>query len=227
MNIPEIVTYKKANRALQLIALASIVGSVLLVFIIYVYSSSQKSNLSNKYVYELTNNQWVIDQSTGLAMNLERSAISEDTKRIEYRHHVKMVYKSFYEFDPFENIDEKLNNGLYLVDKNVGQDLLDAHDATNLTNKIKISSMFLYVTVDSIPDNLMRTENGIITGVAYARQTIKRRRGKGTRYLDIEFQIKPEGNRSDKNPHGLTITKWKILNNKKVTIENRTQDNEQ
>ena len=33
------------------------------------------------------------------------------SREVEYRHHISMVLRSFFEFTPYDNFDEKLNKG--------------------------------------------------------------------------------------------------------------------
>jgi hypothetical protein len=173
------------------------------------------------YATELSSNQWAIEPTTGSAIQITRESVTEEDKIIEVKHHIKMVYNHFFEFDPYEDIDKKLNDGLYLVAKNVGEELITLHDKKDVTNKVRLHNMFVYAKVDSIPKSTLIIEGNKIQGIAYGRQRIKKQRGEGERYLDFQFEIEQLDSRTPKNPHGMTITKWTLLNNKPIEIVNK------
>jgi len=223
MEISELVSYKKSHSSLRVLALTSIVSSALIVLLVFLQYTSALATEQRVYANSLSANQWVLDPNTGAVYNMSQSAITEESKIVEYEHHVTMVYKSFYEFDPFENFQEKLGKGLELVDQKIGVKIISAHDKVDLENRIKSEGMHIYADIDSILLDINPTK---ISGIAFGKQKIIKGKGKGLRHLDYEFEMIPLEGRTANNPHGVVITKWILRNNEPLEVKNKMNNGE-
>ena len=217
MKITELTSYKQHTTSLKMITLSTIVIAFITVIGLFIYFQSQISQLYTGLYHEMTTNQWILNPKTGAVYNVNQEAVSSTSKEIEYKHHVEMVYKSFYEFTPYDNFMDKLNKGLYLVSGEVGDKIIKTHDNSDIENKIKSEDMHLIIEIDSI---LIDSNLDKISGIAFAKQQIIKKRGKGLRHLDIEFTLEPLSGRSETNPHGVVITSWRVINNEVVKVSN-------
>jgi hypothetical protein len=214
--LEELVTFKKGFANLQLVAMVSFAGSLLFSLVVYFHAQSKVNEIYTLAVNSITDKQWVVKED-GTALQLERVGKTESSQKAEFNHHLKMVYNSFYVFDPYINFDEKLSKGLDLVSKEIGTKIIDNHDANDLANLIKGQSLHLYIEIDSVK---IEINEGKAIGTAFAKQKIIKKKGRGSRNLWVDFEMETINERTPANPHGLVVTKWTIINNDKINVIN-------
>lgn len=222
MKITKLTSLEEGQSFLQRVAIIVIISAFTAVLgMFYIYSSNLKSYASS-YVEHMSTNQWVINQENGNAFRMNLEPITTDGRNAEYRSLLMNVYHSFYAFTPLDDFESKINNGLFLVTKEIGDRIVNLHDKNELEVRLKSEDMSVYIHFDSIDFN---------QNIAYARQRIEKPKGKGMRNLWFEFEIEDiyiEGTkvikRTNRNSTGAIITKWRLINNNKINYTNRSSN---
>jgi len=136
---------------------------------------------------------------------------------VEARDHVKMFHFYFFTLDPDDKVIEaNISKALYLADGSAKQQYYNLKENSYYSNLIS-GNISQEVNVDSVSVN---TKNYPYYFKCFCKQKIIRPTTIVTRNLLTEGYLR-NVERSDNNPHGFLIEKWKILDNKDLKIENR------
>ncbi|WEK36100.1 MAG: conjugative transposon protein TraK [Candidatus Pseudobacter hemicellulosilyticus] len=197
-----------AFRQMRLVAIIAILGSVFFgIWMAYLsYQQREKSDgriflLSNQHIYEATST----DQD------------GQDVLEIEAGSHVESFHRYFFTLNPnAKYIEKTINSALDLADRSAKQqyDILreknyfDGIVSGNVTQTIAFDS--IYVDLSKKPFHFR----------CIARQDITRPSTEVVRLLITEGYLRRIG-RSKENPHGFLIERWKILENKDISIKKR------
>ncbi|MCD0470600.1 conjugative transposon protein TraK [Flavobacterium sp. JAS] len=143
----------------------------------------------------------------------------KDNVPVEARDHVRTFHSYFFSLDPDDKvIRANLSKALYLADdtaKRVYNDLKEnGYYAGVISGNISQS-----ITIDSIK---VDTNEYPYPFRCYARQNIIRTTSILHRNLITEGTLRNVA-RSDNNPHGFLIERWRTIDNKDLGIENREQ----
>jgi hypothetical protein len=207
MELKSLVNYKLANNSLKLIAIISIIFSLLFSGFVYFFSW-KKLQESKQTVYIL--------DATGKAYLANEKGLDVNTRIFEYESHVKYFYKLWYEFDQFSyqrNIDE----ALYLVG-DCGRELYNEYKEQDLLNILKSKNINTSVQIKNVKIDITKTP---VTGYIKGIQTITRLGGLQKRNMDCTFDIQ-DIDRSRENPHGCIIENWKVVDNNPVSDTTNT-----
>ncbi|MFP9097776.1 conjugative transposon protein TraK [Flavobacterium sp. RHBU_24] len=140
-----------------------------------------------------------------------------DNIQVEGRDHVRNFHQNFFTLDPDEKvIRQNVSKALYLADntaKAVYDDLREngyyaGIISGNISQEIIIDS--IRVDIGSYPYHFR----------CYAIQQIVRPTTTVTRLLVTEGNLR-NVSRSDNNPHGFLIERWRTVDNRDLKIENR------
>jgi conjugative transposon TraK protein len=202
-------TTKNIDSAFRHIRLFSIVfiAACTLISIFIVYKSNDLASRTQQRIYILAN---------GKALEAY-SADRKDNIPVEARDHVKMFHYYFFSLDPDDKvIQSNIIKALYLADGSAKQQYDNLKENSYYTNIIS-GNVSQIVDADSILIN-------IDVYPFYFRykgtQKIIRPTTIVTRSLITEGYLR-NVSRSDNNPHGFLIEKWRTLENKDVNIQNR------
>lgn len=202
-----IMTYKKGFSMMQYISIISIVLGLGTGVGSYVYHEIKLGEL-HQQLFQAQKNPWVLDIKSGSVGRANLNYTSDD-KKIEYKHHITMFYNTFYTFDQF-NFDSNVDKALNLIgDK--GKELLALYEEKEIKKKLIEGNMEITTKVEKINFDPKNPYHGI----SYAIQTLRKGKNIARRKVNAEFLLEPCG-RSDKNPHGVLIKTWKIIDNAKV-----------
>ena len=195
-----------AFRHIRLFSIAMITGCIIIsVFI--AYKSFQLSAMTQQRIYILAN---------GKALEAY-SADRKDNIPVEARDHVKMFHHYFFTLDPDDKVIQfNLNKALYLADGSAKQQYDNLKENGYYSNIIS-GNVSQTVDADSI---LINTDVYPFYFRYKGQQRIIRPTTIVTRSLITEGYLR-NVSRSDNNPHGFLIEKWKTLENKDVNIQNR------
>ena len=195
-----------AFRHIRLFSIAMITGCIIIsVFI--AYKSFQLSAMTQQRIYILAN---------GRALEAY-SADRKDNIPVEARDHVKMFHHFFFTLDPDDKvIQSNLTKALYLADGSAKQQYDNLKENGYYSNIIS-GNVSQTVDADSI---LINTDVYPFYFRYKGQQKIIRPTTIVTRSLITEGYLR-NVSRSDNNPHGFLIEKWKTLENKDVNIQNR------
>jgi conjugative transposon TraK protein len=145
------------------------------------------------------------------------SAERKDNIPVEARDHVKMFHHNFFTLDPDDKvIQSNINKSLYLVDASAKQQYDDLKENGYYSNLIS-GNISQEIEADSISIN---TENYPYYFQYKGKQKIIRPTTITTRTLITEGYLR-NVSRSDNNPHGFLIEKWRTIENKDISIQNR------
>ena len=195
-----------AFRHIRLFSIAMITGCIIIsVFI--VYKSFQLSAMTQQRIYILAN---------GKALEAY-SADRKDNIPVEARDHVKMFHYCFFTLDPDDKvIQSNIIKALYLADGSAKQQYDNLKENGYYSNIIS-GNVSQTVDADSI---LINTDVYPFYFRYKGQQKIIRPTTIVTRSLITEGYLR-NVSRSDNNPHGFLIEKWRTIENKDVNIQNR------
>lgn len=163
---------------------------------------------------KLTGTVVVIDPVTGHASIGERTYAHDPVIRTwEYEDQVHTLYQHLFSFDA-NNFDNNLDRGLSLMDTESADFIYSEYNEGGVERRVKQNNWEFKVYVDSV---IIDYSVKPAIGVAYARQTIRRKGGESlTRNVYGRFAFK-DISRSRDNVHGVMITDFEIFNKLKVS----------
>jgi conjugative transposon TraK protein len=195
-----------AFRYIRLFTLAVIMAAVIISGFI-AYKSYQLASQSQQKIFILAN---------GKALEAY-SADRKDNIPVEARDHVKMFHHFFFTLDPDDKvIQANITKALYLADNSAKQQY------DNLKENGYYSNMMAgNISQEIIMDSIIINTNVYPFYFRYkGEQKIIRPTTIVTRNLITEGYLR-NVSRSDNNAHGFLIEKWRTLENKDLTTQNR------
>ena len=145
------------------------------------------------------------------------SADRKDNIPVEARDHVKMFHHYFFSLDPDEKvINSNLIRSLYLADNTAKQQYDNLKENGYYANLIS-GNISQEILLDSI---YISTENYPYYFQYKGRQRIIRPTSIVTRSLITEGFLRNVA-RSDNNPHGFLLEKWRTLENANINTDSR------
>jgi len=141
----------------------------------------------------------------------------KDNIPVEARDHVKMFHHYFFSLDPDDKvIQANITKALYLADASAKQQYDDLKENSYYSNIIS-GNISQEITVDSIEININQYP---FYFRCLGKEKIIRPTTIVTRSLITEGWLR-NVSRSDNNPHGFLIEKWRTLENKDIKTEQR------
>lgn len=141
----------------------------------------------------------------------------KDNIPVEARDHVKMFHQHFFTLDPDDKvIQANITKALYLADATAKQQYDNLKENGYYVNLIS-GNISQEITMDSI---VINTESYPFYFRYKGRQRIIRPTTIATRSLSTEGYLR-NVSRSDNNPHGFLIEKWRTLENTDINVQNR------
>jgi len=210
----ELYNYRNAFKTITILTVVIVIGCLFAVGgMFYVFTTNQTNSTLQIWVKTQDGSMFKADKSTEITL---------EDRVIEYKHHVKWFYNIWYTLNRTD-YQENVNTGLNLINKKSGEDLLDVYVSQGVFQKIDQTGRGLISKI--IEDPIIEvTENGVFGKIIGELKFIDEN-GKEYRkqHLDISFQLqdvlKIQG-RSDKNPHGVMISEWKIVNDNVIDSTN-------
>lgn len=138
----------------------------------------------------------------------------KDNLTVEIRDHVKMFHYFFFTLDPDDAIvSRNTANALYLGDESAEREFRNLKEQGYYAGIIS-GNVSQRITTDSITVDINQKPYHF---TYYGKLEIIRPTTKAIRSLVTEGYIR-ETSRSDHNPHGFLIERWRILQNKDLKI---------
>ncbi|MCH7410003.1 conjugative transposon protein TraK [Belliella sp. DSM 111904] len=145
------------------------------------------------------------------------SAERKDNIPVEARDHVKMFHHYFFTLDPDEKvIESNINKALGLADNSAANQFSDLKEAGYYTGIIS-GSVSQTIYMDSA---VIDTSIYPFSFRYHGTQKVIRSTSVVTRKLITEGRLR-NVNRSDLNPHGFLIERWKVIENRDIDINKR------
>ena len=172
-----------------------------------IYSSAKISNSSQQKIYILANGK-ILE-----ALAADR----KDNVPVEARDHVKTFHYWFFTLDPDDKvISANISKALYLADRSA-KEQYDNLKENNYYSNLITGNISQEIMVDSVIVDVSRYP---LYFRCFARQRIIRPSTVVTRNLLTEGNLR-NVSRSDNNPHGFLIERWRIIENRDLKTENR------
>lgn len=204
MQIDTLKSYKSAFKMLSS-ALIGIIIACLLVVGLFGYLLFDKAQAGYESV-------WIVDPKSGQAYRADRVESKQNPgRKFEYENHVKMLYKSWFEFDQF-TFKEKVDKGLNYLG-NCGKTMYNDYKSQDLHRKMAEKNLNFTVEVDSIVLDMFSVP---VRGKAYAVQVVESPAGSVRRYMNSTFYLIDLAGRSSENPHGCLIEDFTVLNSEVI-----------
>ena len=147
-------------------------------------------------------------------------ALSQDLSQnrpVEAKEHVRRFHELFFTLSPDKNaIESNINRALFLVDKSAFRYYKDMQEK-GYYNRIVSGNINQAIYVDSIVCNFNSYPYKVQT---YARQMIIRTSNVTERSLITRCDLL-NSVRSDNNPHGFTMERFEIVENRDIKIMER------
>lgn len=141
----------------------------------------------------------------------------KDNIPVEAKDHVRTFHKYFFTLDPDDKvIKDNISKALYLADgsaKNIYNDLRE----NGYYSGIISGNISQQISVDSVTVDISQYPFGFS---CYAQQKIIRPASIVKRRLITQGELR-NVSRSDNNPHGFLIERWKTIDNQDISTEQR------
>ncbi|TDO01401.1 conjugative transposon protein TraK [Sunxiuqinia elliptica] len=186
----------------KLLSILSFAFSFAIVILMMMFLSKQLSE-SRKSIYILDKDIPILAKQTDESVN----------RPVEYKAHVNVFHSLFFTLTPDNKyIEYQMKKAMYLIDESGIQQYNNLKEK-GLFNQILSSSAVLTIQTDSIfldvPSKFFRY---------YGKQRIERKSSIVVRSLITEGYLK-DVPRSQNNPHGVLIERWKTIENKDLKNE--------
>lgn len=192
----------------QLRALAFVAVAASFLFSCYItYKSFDHARTAQDKLYVLGN---------GKALEAFASSRKENIP-VEAKEHIRTFHSYFFTHGPDEKfIQQQIGRSLYLADRSAKQQYDNLREANYYVSIIS-GNINQSVSMDSIRLDL---DSEPFRFIYYGKQEITRPTSTVIRGVITEGQLR-QVPRSENNPHGFLIERWKIIDNKDLSIKNR------
>lgn len=172
--------------------------------------------LWNSYSFAEAQRQKIYVLDDGKSLMLALSQDLSHNRPVEAREHVKRFHELFFTLSPDKSaIENNINRALFLVDKSAFRYYQDMQEK-GYYNLIVSGNINQIIQVDSVVCNFEMYPYPVMT---YAKQMIIRASNVTERSLVTRCNL-INSIRSDNNPHGFTMERFEILENRDLrTIE--------
>lgn len=203
---PKAKNIDTAFRQVRLFSLVTIVCTASIAGFV-TYKSYHLAEKIQSHIYVLANGKAIEAFASDRAENIP----------VEARDHVRTFHQFFFTLAPDEKaIQSTITKALYLADGSA-RSTYESLKENNYYTGIITGNVSQEVTVDSVSVNL---DTMPYSFRCWATQRITRPSAITTRSLVTEGFLRSIV-RSDNNPHGFLIEKWRILDNRDIKTEKR------
>jgi len=186
------------------ISAASMVTSIIIVVIVIINA--------NRLIIDERKNVYVLD--AGLPLLVQRSSL-EDNEEVEGMSHVNMFHSLFFNLPPDDKyIQNNISRAMYLIDESGVQIYNDLREQ-GFYNQLLANSILFTIKADSIFYDV-KTLKFFYAGT----QRIERPTSIAYRTLVSEGYLS-RIKRSEYNPHGFIIHKYKVLKNEDIEVRQK------
>ncbi|MEM1002478.1 MAG: conjugative transposon protein TraK [Bacteroidota bacterium] len=194
-------------RGIKIVALVSICCS-------FIYAYYTKSS-SDKLVEKSREKIYVLKDGIALELALSRNA--NENRKAEVHNHLEMFHQFFFNLDPDpQDIKNSINRALYLIDDS-GRKYHDVRDEDLYYHKMVEGNISSRVQIDSIVSDM---SSAPYLCKVYARQKITRKTSVVFKKLISVCQLR-NLKRTSKNPHGLLIERYRLIDNSTYSEKSR------
>lgn len=193
-------------RQIRIFTMMVIMGCMLLCGFVLFKSYQTVSSLQDK-IYILADGKVLEAFASGRNENII----------VEARDHVITFHRYFFSLDPDDKaISENISKALYLADGSAKKQYDNLKEKSYYSNIIS-ANISQTIKADSVDIEISQYPFHF---KFYGKQTITRASSVVERILVTEGYLR-NVSRSDHNPHGLLIEKWRTLENRDLSVKNR------
>ena len=198
---------EQSFKRLSSLTLISVAGSLVFALVVGLYALSFADKQRQKI--------YVLDQGKSLLLALQTDAIM--SKDVEIRDHVTRFHELLFTLSPQkQTIQENLDRAFNLADRSAWEYTQDLAEKGYYARLISAN-----ISQQMIVDSVKFVGNGYPWQVeTYARQYVVRE-STVSQYSFVSTCQVLDGRRSDVNPHGLLIEKFKVVKNDLVETRKR------
>ena len=198
---------EKSFKKLSSLTLVSVAGSLLFALVVGVYALTFAEKQRQKI--------YVLDQGKSLLLALQTDAVM--SKDVEIRDHVTRFHELMFTLSPQkQTLQENLDRAFNLADRSAWEYSQDLAEKGYYSRLISAN-----ISQQMIVDSVRIVGNGYPWQVeTFARQFVVRE-STVSQYSFVSTCQVLEGRRSDVNPHGLLIEKFKVVANDLVETRKR------
>ncbi|QGY47717.1 conjugative transposon protein TraK [Maribellus comscasis] len=183
---------------------------LLTVSLVVIGLSSYIFTLSVRMVEDSRQKIYVLDNGKSLLVAL-REDISEN-RDAEARDHVKRFHELFFTLEPDkEYIENNIREALYLADRSA-MDQYRSFKENNVYNQVIASDISMTISTDSIHLDFSSYPYSF---TYYGKQKIVRTSNITLRNLETTGHLR-NISRTDNNPHGFLMERWRIVDNNDI-----------
>ncbi|MGE4347717.1 MAG: conjugative transposon protein TraK [Flavobacteriaceae bacterium] len=170
----------------------------------------------NSYDFAEAQRQKIYVLDEGKSLMLALSQDMSQNRPVEAREHIKRFHELFFTLSPDKNaIESNINRALFLVDKSAFKYYQDMSEK-GYYNRIVSGNINQIIQIDSIACNF---DVYPYKATTYARQMIIRASNATERSMVTRCDL-INSVRSDNNPHGFTMERFEIIENRDLrTLE--------
>lgn len=195
-----------AFRQMKVVTLVAILVSLLIACFV-AYKSFEYAKTMQGKIYVLANGKAIE------AFASER----KDNIEVQAKDHIKTFHRYFFSLTPDETyIQRTINSAMYLADHTAKQQYDNLRESNYYTNIVS-GNVSQSVLIDSVWLDL---ESIPFRFRFFGRQEITRPTSMVIRSLITEGALR-EVRQSEHNPHGFLIERWRIVENRDLSIKNR------
>lgn len=199
------------KTAFEHIRILAVVFFILCVVVVSytVYSSYNFAEKQREKIY-------VLDKGKSLMLALSQDA--KINRPAEAKEHATRFHEYMFTLSPDnKGIEYNVNKAIVMGDKSISN-FYRSLSEKNFYKDIMANDVMYRVEIDSVNINFNYYPYQTTT---YAKQYVKRRSNTTTRNLITECFLEEIG-KSDNNPQGFYITRFRVLDNSDINIENNT-----
>lgn len=186
------------------VSIAAIVAAVVIVIAGFAFSYQMIKD-ARKSIYIMDNGIPVLVNQTDQLLN----------RPVEYESQVELFHRLFFTLPPDDSyIKNNIEKALYLIDESGKGEYANLREK-GFYNQILSSNSAISVQADSIKLDLPNKKF-----IYYGRQMINRKSSLVMRKLITEGNFE-DIMRTEKNPHGVLLKNWKILDNSEIFSKKR------
>lgn len=193
------------QKLVLIVAVTSIVASVIISMMSFRYAFNQVSNERNKI--------YVLDNGVPLLVNRTDEKTNRD---VEYKTAINMFHNLFFSLPPDDAyIEKNVSQAMYLIDESGMQEYNNLVEKGYYT-QILSNNIVLSIMTDSIRYDMRTNEFNY-----YGRQRIDRRSSVVHRQIHTKGSLR-DVPRTENNPLGAIITNWRTISNDDVFSTKKT-----
>lgn len=186
-----------------LITILSIAVSVYAIWKSYSFAEKQREKV------------YVLDGGASLVMALQQDV--NQNRPAEARSHVKMFHEYFFTISPDKTtIEQRVSQALSLAGSEAYEQYLNLKEE-GFYDRVIAAGINCEIQTDSV---VLNTDVYPFEAYYYGKTAIVRSSNITYRNLETQCQL-TQCARSDMNPHGFIIEKWKVIDNSDISVVNK------